>query len=118
MEKYKFINKDGVTVGYLNYDRATDNMTVVICKNVDVESMPFVMCYLAKRGIYEVSNELTHSMMRDRVVPPERQNIGYILREGGLKEYNIIDVYLLYGGRNTMDETTFCKVGEEEHERE
>ena len=42
--------------------------------------------------------------MRERVVPPDRQNIGMILRELGMGYYSEFPLLVYTGGRCAMDE--------------
>lgn len=49
---------------------------------------PAIMQIFCKRGKYEMDDKFCRLFIRDRVIPANRQNIGQILREIGVKYYH------------------------------
>lgn len=67
---------------------------------------PFV-----EAGERELGDEWTRRWVQERVVPPSRQNLGEILRELGLEEYDEIEIMIRNGGRCAQDDFEIAELG-------
>ena len=66
--------------------------------------VPLILSSFVKRGIYSIDAEWSKKWVQQRIVPPERQNIGQILRDNKLKGYDEYNLLLLSMGRCEQDD--------------
>lgn len=57
-----------------------------------------------RKGVYDVDDYWARRFVKERVIPPERQNIGSILRTIGAPYYTEFAILEYCGGRCCMDE--------------
>ena len=55
---------------------------------VEEDCPPGLICIFLEDNKYEVNDKFCRLFIRDRVIPPNRQNIGQILREIGEEYYH------------------------------
>ena len=89
---------------WLLYDTEKDEYSIRISRYADIEDLPFMLSCAAEKGIYELGNREAGRFVRSRVIPPERQNLGSILKANGLEYYDMFDFLLLNMGRCCMDD--------------
>jgi hypothetical protein len=85
---YCITDKQGVDFGALTYNPETKVWHLEINPARTWEDTPFSLAVYVKHGIYSLGAEQSLAWVRDRLVPPNRQNIQYILRELELDEYD------------------------------
>ena len=68
----------------LSYDEEKDVYHVSIPASVNPDNLPAILGILARKGIREIEDRWARQFVKERVVPPDRQNIGMILRDAGL----------------------------------
>ncbi len=92
MAKRKYgIHEDGKDyVGYLYYNE--DDQTYELEALPDAIKMlaPIALCEMVRLGRMHVGHDIAYLWIRERVVPPNRQNIGDILKEAGFPYYDEI----------------------------
>ena len=88
----------------LSYDEDTDQYHISIPESVNPDDLPAIPGILARKGIREIDDKWARRFVKERVVPPERQNIGMILREVGIGYYSEFPLLVYTGGRCSMDE--------------
>lgn len=103
---------DGKTVGYLYYDENKREYEIEIPQNVKSYEAPFIISDFIKKKQYKVGKDWSYRWVNQRVVPPERQNIGQILKANGLKEYDEFTFLLKNEGRSCQDECFIVRVEE------
>ena len=88
----------------LEYDWDLDKYVMHIQPDVVVEEdcPPGLICIFLEDNKYEVNDKFCRLFIRDRVIPPYRQNIGQILREIG-EEYYHECFMLKYFPKSTLD---------------
>ena len=59
---------------------------------------------LAKQGIREIDDKWARRFVKERVVPPDRQNIGMIMRQLHMKKYSEFPILEYTSGRCCMDD--------------
>lgn len=106
MKKFAIVNRYAPQkpVGYLEYDEKKESFHVRIAPDVHPNDLPFIMMLFAKRGIYDMTPEWSIRWVRDRIVPPGRQNIGQILKNHGLKHYDEMTIIESTKGRCAQDD--------------
>lgn len=106
----RFLIKDDNVVSLTNeyaclsYDEDQDEYHVSIPASVNPDDLPAILGILARKGIREVEDKWARRFVKERVVPPDRQNIGMILREAGMGYYSEFLLLVYTSGRCAMDE--------------
>lgn len=73
-------------VGYLNYEDSTDTWSIDAL-DTDAEA-PAVIELMRSMKKWHVDDDIARCFIRDRICPPERQNIADILKRLGLPYYS------------------------------
>ncbi len=94
----------GLTIGYLFYYEKDCVYSVELDDSVREEDMPLFLSLFAERGQYTLSPEWSRRWVEARVIPRDRQNIGMILKNSGLKEYDAFRLLMLMEGRCSQDD--------------
>ncbi|MDE6052275.1 MAG: hypothetical protein K2G55_00635 [Lachnospiraceae bacterium] len=106
----KFLIKDDNVISETNeyaslsYDEDMDEYHVSIPSSVNPDDLPAILGLLARKGIREIEDKWARRFVRERVVPPDRQNIGMILRDAGMGYYSEFLLLVYTSGRCAMDE--------------
>ena len=88
----------------LTYDEEHDQYAVHIPESVDSNALPAILSLLAKQGLREIDDKWARRFVKERVVPPDRQNIGMIMRQLHMKKYSEFPILEYTGGRCCMDD--------------
>ena len=88
----------------LLYDEEKDEYAISIPESVNPDDLPAIPGILARKGIREIGDKWARQFVKERVVPPDRQNIGMILRQVGIGYYSEFPLLLYTGGRCCMDD--------------
>ena len=94
----------GKDLAYLIYYEVDKRFYIELPENADPWETPLLLSGFAKRGEKTVNSYWSKIWVRQRIVPPDRQNIGQILRDNGLKMYDEYRLLVLSGGRCAQDE--------------
>lgn len=86
-----FYNDEDKTFGYYLPEGADESL------------QPAVFSILAESGRRLFTDREVRMWIKDRIVPPERQNIGEILRNVGIEEYDEFEILRFCKGRSCMD---------------
>ena len=89
---------------YLIYSRAEKQFVIEITKDADEWKTPLLISSFLKRNITTVDPFHSKEWVKQRIVPTDRQNLGQILRDNGLKEYDEYELLLLGNGRCAQDD--------------
>ena len=107
MQIYKLIDNawdSGRLLGYLFYYERSRRFFTELLSNLDEWNAPFMFSGLVANGIYSVDSFWTDKFVAQRIIPPDRQNLGAILKENGLKEYDEFKLLKLSEGHCAQDE--------------
>ena len=109
MRRFFIKEDDGLSTGQreyavLSYDEDKDLYHISIPLSADPDDLPAIPGILARKGIREIDDKWARRFVRERVVPPDRQNIGMILRELGMTHYSEFPLLVYTGGRCCMDD--------------
>ena len=105
-------NKDRL-LGYLLYYPKRKRFYTELLKSQDEWTSPFIFWEQLKKGEYSIGHEKSLEFVRQRIIPPDRQNIGMILRDNKLSEYDEYKLLLLSQGRCAQDEIYLVRVDED-----
>ena len=77
---------------------------IEICDDVDEWDVPLILSSFVRRGERALDPYWSRMWVEQRIVPPDRQNLGMILKENGLQEYDEHKLLVLADGRCAQDE--------------
>lgn len=80
-------------------------------ENADPWEVPLILSSFLRRGEKTVNAYWSKIWVQQRIVPPDRQNLGQILRDNGVKTYNELDLLERTGGRCAQDSFFLTPVG-------
>ena len=89
--------------GYLFYFEKAEEFLVELDDSLDEWTAPLQFSGSVKKGIYSISKNISRLWVEGRVVPVDRQNIGMILKNAGLKEYSVGKLLRITKGRCCQD---------------
>lgn len=97
-------------IAYLIYHERSRRFYAEIPQEVNEWEAPAMFYGFVKRGVRSIDHEWTMRWVRQRIVPSERQNIGAILKNNGLKYYDEYKLLCLCEGRCAQDETYIIRI--------
>ncbi len=99
-------------VGTLLYYEKERTFIAELRDDLDEWTAPLLFSGLVKKGIYTVPRNVTRDWIGERVIPNSRQNIGDILRNSHLREYDEMKLLELSEGRCSQDNIFFRRLSE------
>ena len=91
-------------VGKLYYDTESREFTLEVYPNFKKSEVTALMGIMLERKIYKVEHELAICFVRERIVPPNRQNISQILADLKMPYYDECLFLERLHGRCDMDD--------------
>lgn len=88
----------------LTYDEEKEEYHISIPHDIPKSWLPLIPMILMEKGIYEIDDEWARKFVKERVIPPERQNIGTIMRDVGMKYYDEFPLFVYCSGRCCQDD--------------
>lgn len=106
MYKFAIRNKvyDNKIVAWLYYEEKQRKYKIEIPEYTKYEEAPLMIAEFIKKNQRIIDHAWSLRWIQERVIPPERQNIGCILRENNMKFYDEFPFLLLNRGRSCQDE--------------
>jgi predicted DNA-binding transcriptional regulator AlpA len=97
-------DKEQKDLAYLLYYETEKLFYIELPDDADPWETPLLLSSFAKRGEKTVNSYWSKLWVQQRIVPTERQNLGQILKENGLKEYDEYRLLMLSMGRCAQDD--------------
>jgi hypothetical protein len=91
-------------LGYLIYHEASKTFYIELPDGADGWDLPLLLSSYADQGEYSIDSAWSRRFVQQRIVPQDRQNIGQILKDNGLKEYDEFSLLMLTMGRCEQDD--------------
>lgn len=91
-------------VGKLYYDTETRQFRLEVYKDANKNDVTFLMRIMLEREMYVVEHDLAICFVRERLVPPNRQNIAQILADLNMPYYDECLFLERLHGRCVMDD--------------
>ena len=88
LAKYLITDNDGIDYGLLTYDPEAKVWNIKINTARTWDDTPLSLAIYIRNGIYSLDEKQSLSWVRERLLPPNRQNIHHILREMDIPEYD------------------------------
>ena len=93
-----------VTLAYLIYLKLSNTFYIEVPDNADPSDLPLILSTLFRGKKRTIDPFWSRRWVQYRIVPSERQNIGQIIRENGLREYDEFSLLLRSMGRCEQDD--------------
>lgn len=90
-------------LAYLECYERPQSFFFELAPNADPWALPFILYEFAQRGKHTIDALWSLRWVQSRLLPPERQNLGEVLRENDLYEYNELKLIELTRGRCCQD---------------
>lgn len=97
-------------LAYLFYYEKQKQFYIEIPMSSDPWDLPMILFNFARKGIYTLDAKWSLTWVSQRIIPPDRQNLGQILRDNGLHEYDEYKLLLLHHGRCSQDSCYICEI--------
>ena len=91
-------------LAYLLYYESSGRFYIELREDVTEWEMPLLLSSFSRRGVYSVGHKWSAEWVALRIVPPERQNLGMILKEHHLEEYDPHALLVIADGRCAQDD--------------
>lgn len=102
------------TLGYFIWFEKINEYHIELCEDIDEWDFPFILDHFARKKQWTVDQYYTHLFICQRIIPSDRQNLGMILKENGLEEYDEVELFVLADGRCAQDECYIRRISYEE----
>ncbi|MBO4830961.1 MAG: DUF2442 domain-containing protein [Oscillospiraceae bacterium] len=99
-------------LAYLLYYEVDRRFYIELQENADPWETPLLLSSFVQNGEHTVNSYWSRIWVQQRIVPPDRQNIGQILRDNGLKSYDEFSLLMLSSGRCEQDDYYLVPVDE------
>ncbi|MBQ8983540.1 MAG: hypothetical protein IJ079_08110 [Lachnospiraceae bacterium] len=106
--RYEFV------LGYLFYYAHVKEFYIELNPELDAWSAPFILQGFVKNGRFSVDADWSAKWVSQRIIPPDRQNLGMILKENGMTEYDPYRLLVLSEGRCAQDDNYLVRCQETE----
>lgn len=110
-DEYDKTNKN---LAYLIYYEKAKRFYIELPEDSDPWDVPIILSSFVKEGQYTVNSYWSKIWVQQRIVPSDRQNIGQILRDNGLKTYDEYELLMLSQGRCEQDDCFLIPLKETE----
>lgn len=104
----------GKTLAWLLYYEAEKRFYIELPDDADSWETPLLLSSFLKRGERSVNAYWSMLWVQQRIVPPDRQNLGQILRDNGLDSYDEFELLMLAEGRCAQDDYYLVPVARNE----
>ena len=102
----------GNDLAYLLYFETDKRFYIELPEDADPWDTPLLLSSFARKGEHTINAYWSKQWVQQRIVPPDRQNIGQILRDNGLETYDEYRLLLLAGGRCEQDDCYLAPIPE------
>lgn len=111
-------DEDKKTLAYLLYYEKEKSFYIELPDDADPWETPLILSSFAKKNITTVNSYWSKMWVQQRIVPSDRQNLGQVLKENNLFEYDEFDLLMLSNGRCAQDDLYLEEIIEGDMPRE
>ena len=97
-------------LAYLLYYESSKAFYIEITDHMTEWDVPLILSSFVKRGVYTVNAYWSKVWVQQRIVPTDRQNLGQILADNGLEEYDEFQLLMLANGRCAQDDCYLARI--------
>ncbi len=91
-------------LGYLIYYETPKSFYIELPEDADEWETPLLLSSFVKKGERSINSYWSRMWVQQRIIPPDRQNLGQILKENGLPAYDEFALLTLTMGRCAQDD--------------
>lgn len=106
------------TQGYLLYYEKEKSFYIELPDEADPWETPLILSSFAKKNITTVNSYWSKMWVQQRIIPSDRQNLGQVLKENKLSEYDEFELLMLSNGRCAQDDLYLEEIIKEDMPRE
>lgn len=104
MKIYEIIDNYNKThIGCLLCYEKSGDFAIELVEGIDEWTAPFLLDKYVKENEYTIPRKASRLWVEERVIPSDRQNIGSILKNSKMKEYNVLKLLDSSKGRCAQD---------------
>lgn len=100
--KNDYVDRD--ILAYIFYYTKKKEWYIELADDVDEWDLPFILEHFARHGQKTIDAYWSREFVRARIVPTDRQNLGTILKDNHLDEYDEFQLFTIADGRCSQDE--------------
>lgn len=93
-----------VDLAYLLYYELEKRFYIELPEKADPWETPLLLSTFVKKGETSVNSYWSKMWVQQRIVPTDRQNLGQVLKDNNLSEYDEFDLLMLSMGRCAQDD--------------
>ena len=93
-----------VDLAYLLYYEVEKRFYIELPENADPWETPLLLSTFIKKGKTSINSYWSKIWVQQRIVPTDRQNLGQVLKDNNLQEYDEFDLLMLSMGRCAQDD--------------
>ena len=93
-----------IDLAYLLYYELEKRFYIELPENADPWETPLLLSSFIKKGETSINSYWSKIWVQQRIVPTDRQNLGQVLRDNNLKEYDEFSLLMLSMGRCAQDD--------------
>lgn len=101
-------------LAYIFHSPSSRNWNIEIADDIGEWDLPCLLDHFAREGIRTIGSYWSREFVRSRIVPPDRQNLGTILKDNRLTEYDEFKLFLISDGRCAQDDCYIVSIKEEQ----
>ena len=101
-----------IDLAYLLYYEVEKRFYIELPESADPWETPLLLSSFVKKGETSVNSYWSKLWVQQRIVPTDRQNLGQVLRDNRLKEYDEFGLLMLSMGRCAQDDYYLVPVEE------
>lgn len=90
-------------LAYLIYYEKAKSFYIEVPESISQWEAPMLLASFVKKGCYSINSYWSKQWVRQRIVPTDRQNLGVVLKDNQLTEYDEYRLLLLGKGRCAQD---------------
>lgn len=106
-------DKSKKDLAYLLYYEKEKRFYIELPEDAEPWETPLLLTSFLKRGEKTVNSYWSLMWVRQRIVPSDRQNLGQVLKENGLEEYDEFELLMAGKGRCAQDDYFLDEISEE-----
>lgn len=97
-------------VAYLYYDETSKEYEIEVPETTESWEAPMLIAEFIKKGRRKIDKKWSFRWVQERVTPPNRQNIGQILKANHMKEYDEFSFLVKSAGRTCQDDCYIVEI--------
>lgn len=103
-----------IDLAYLLYYESEKRFYIELPENADPWETPLLLSSFIKKGETSVNSYWSNLWVQQRIVPPDRQNLGQVLKDNHLNEYDEFDLLMLSMGKCAQDDYYLVPIEEKQ----